>query len=151
MLMNLTLITVGKQKAGPYSELATYYSKRLQRRFTMIEISSKAAKGKEISSEAEKIRPHWINTSYRIAFDQSGKSLSSEDFAGVLRTQSDQGKLITLLIGGAYGLEASLVQDADLVLNLGALTWPHQLVKVMVLEQLYRAQQILQGTPYHHG
>ena len=85
-----------------------------------------------------------------VALDQRGTPWTSRDFADRLRSWRDGGAAaLAFAIGGAEGLGAAVIEHADAVLSLGALTWPHFLVRGMLLEQLYRAQQILAGHPYH--
>ncbi len=88
----------------------------------------------------------------RVVLDERGASVSSEDFARRLGDWRDQSVSdAVFLIGGADGVDQSLRNDADLVLSLGLMTWPHMLVRGMLAEQLYRAQQILAGHPYHRA
>jgi len=85
-----------------------------------------------------------------VALDQRGAEWSSRELADRLRTWRDGGiGAIAFAIGGAEGLGPAVVERADAVLSLGMMTWPHLLVRCMLLEQLYRAQQILAGHPYH--
>jgi 23S rRNA (pseudouridine1915-N3)-methyltransferase len=85
-----------------------------------------------------------------VALDQRGSEWSSRDLADRLRGWQDGGTgAIAFAIGGAEGLGAAVIERADVVLSLGAMTWPHLLCRCMLLEQLYRAQQILAGHPYH--
>ena len=85
-----------------------------------------------------------------VALDQRGSEWSSREFADRLRAWRDRGSsAIAFAIGGAEGLGAAVIERADVVLSLGAMTWPHLLCRCMLLEQLYRAQQILAGHPYH--
>jgi 23S rRNA (pseudouridine1915-N3)-methyltransferase len=85
-----------------------------------------------------------------VALDQRGKEWASRDLADRLRGWRDGGAgALAFAIGGAEGLGAGVIERADAVLSLGAMTWPHLLVRCMLLEQLYRAQQILAGHPYH--
>jgi 23S rRNA (pseudouridine1915-N3)-methyltransferase len=84
-----------------------------------------------------------------IALDARGKNLSSADLADRLARWRDADASVAFVIGGADGLADSIADKAKLVLSLGAMTWPHLLVRGMLLEQLYRAQQILSGHPYH--
>jgi 23S rRNA (pseudouridine1915-N3)-methyltransferase len=85
-----------------------------------------------------------------VALDQRGAEWSSRELADRLRTWRDSGiGAIAFAIGGAEGLGPAVIERADAVLSLGAMTWPHLLVRGMLLEQLYRAQQILAGHPYH--
>ena len=85
-----------------------------------------------------------------VALDERGEAWSSRDLAERLASWRDQGTAtLAFAIGGAEGLGRAVVERADAVLSLGAMTWPHLLVRGMLLEQLYRAQQILAGHPYH--
>lgn len=85
-----------------------------------------------------------------VALDQRGKEWSSLELADRLRAWRDGGAgALAFAIGGAEGLGAAVIDRADAVLSLGAMTWPHLLARCMLLEQLYRAQQILAGHPYH--
>ena len=84
------------------------------------------------------------------ALDEDGKQWSSREFAGRLAAWRDAGSpTLAFAIGGADGLDRAVIERADAVMSLGAMTWPHLLVRGMLLEQLYRAQQILAGHPYH--
>lgn len=87
----------------------------------------------------------------RVILDERGKSLTSDAFAEKLGAWRDAGRDIALVIGGAYGLPPEARASADLVLAFGPGIWPHLLVRAMLAEQLYRAQEILAGRPYHHG
>jgi 23S rRNA (pseudouridine1915-N3)-methyltransferase len=85
-----------------------------------------------------------------VALDERGEPWSSRDFAERLGQWRDRGvAALAFAIGGAEGLGRAVIEQADAVLSLGAMTWPHLLVRGMLLEQLYRAQQILAGHPYH--
>jgi 23S rRNA (pseudouridine1915-N3)-methyltransferase len=85
-----------------------------------------------------------------VALDAQGEGWSSRDFAARLATWRDAGTAtLAFAIGGAEGLDAAITGRADAVMSLGAMTWPHFLARIMLLEQLYRAQQIQAGHPYH--
>ncbi len=85
-----------------------------------------------------------------VALDQTGASWTSRDLADRLASWRDGGAgALAFAIGGAEGLGSAVIEHADAVMSLGAMTWPHFLVRGMLLEQLYRAQQILAGHPYH--
>jgi 23S rRNA (pseudouridine1915-N3)-methyltransferase len=87
-----------------------------------------------------------------VLLDPKGKNLDSDAFAAELRFWLEQARpAVTFLIGGADGLAPSLGQQATLKLSFGAATWPHQFVRIMLLEQVYRAVTILSGHPYHRG
>ena len=85
-----------------------------------------------------------------VALDGNGQNLTSNQFAAKLISWRDKGvRTVTFLIGGAGGHDSEVLERADLVLSLGAQTWPHLMVRVMLAEQLYRAQSIILGHPYH--
>lgn len=85
-----------------------------------------------------------------ILLDERGKSLTSPAFAETVGRLRDSGKReLVIAIGGADGLDPELYEKASLIINLGNLTWPHQLVRILIAEQLYRAVTILSGHPYH--
>jgi 23S rRNA (pseudouridine1915-N3)-methyltransferase len=86
-----------------------------------------------------------------VALDLGGKAPDSESFAALLARWLDAGRPVAFVIGGAEGLDASVLARADYVLSLGRLTWPHLLVRVMLAEQLFRARAIAAGHPYHRG
>ena len=85
-----------------------------------------------------------------VALDERGKTQGSEDFAHRIGRWRDDGKqALSFVIGGADGLDPAFVRSADLTLSFSPLTWPHQLVRIMLAEQLYRTTTILSGHPYH--
>lgn len=86
-----------------------------------------------------------------VALDGGGEVPDSETFAALLTRWLDAGKPIGFVIGGAEGLDASVIARADYVLSLGRLTWPHLLARVMLAEQIFRARAIAAGHPYHRG
>ncbi len=88
---------------------------------------------------------------FAVALDLAGRTPDSETFARHLTAWLDTGKPVCFLIGGAEGLDPSILTRADFALSLGTLTWPHLLVRTMLAEQLYRAQAIAAGHPYHRS
>jgi len=103
-----------------------------------------------VRHEGEKLLKAVPVGAFVIALDGAGKTLSSAAFAKRLGAWRDGGvKDIAFLIGGANGLDGAVTGAADLVLSLGAMTWPHLLARAMLVEQIYRAQCILSGHPYH--
>jgi 23S rRNA (pseudouridine1915-N3)-methyltransferase len=87
-----------------------------------------------------------------VLLDERGAALTSQDFASMMAGHRDAGrKTLLFSIGGADGHHPSLADRASLVLSFGALTWPHQLARIMLAEQLYRAATILSGHPYHRA
>jgi 23S rRNA (pseudouridine1915-N3)-methyltransferase len=86
-----------------------------------------------------------------VALDGGGAAPDSVELAGLLTRWTETGKKLSFVIGGAEGLDASVIARADAVISLGKLTWPHMLARVMLAEQVYRAQMILTGHPYHRA
>jgi len=156
--MRLILVAVGRTKAGPETELAARYQDRAAKAgkalgFRSIDtvtldesraVDPSARKGEEASA----IRR--ARAGRLVLLDERGRSMGSADFAALLGGWKDAGDdATTIVIGGPDGLDPALRAEADLVLSFGAMTWPHQLVRVLALEQIYRAVTILAGHPYH--
>jgi 23S rRNA (pseudouridine1915-N3)-methyltransferase len=143
---------VGRLRRGPLYDLQTDYAKRLVPPASIIEVEEK----RRLSPAELKVREAELVLAARpagatlVALDQSGQPWSSRDLADRLAAWRDRGVgTIAFAIGGAEGLGRAVLDNADAILSLGAMTWPHLLVRTMLLEQLYRAQQILAGHPYH--
>lgn len=149
--MKIELIAVGRLRSGPEYELFKTYDKRLTWPFSLIEIASKHKDPQAAQAdEHQQIQKHLDPSAFIVALDERGKPLSSGAFAETLqKLQNDGRPKIQFIIGGADGLSDDLRKRANLLLSFGVQTWPHRLVRVMVLEQIYRAQQILKGHPYH--
>lgn len=157
--MRLTLIAVGRARVGPsglaLAHLYDDYARQLTGRplgpLTLKEVQERRALPRHElpAAEAKLIRAALPAGAVLIALDSRGRALNSEDFAHRLGQWHDQGREAALVIGGAEGLDPALREAAELVLALGPMTWPHQLVRVMLAEQLFRAQAILTGHPYH--
>ena len=160
--MRLMVIAVGRLKDGPERDLAERYAKRfddLGRRIGLrgpeiheIPESKARAAPSRISAEATAIAALIPDKATVVALDEHGKVLDSAAFSGELQRRRDAAvPALAFLIGGADGLSPDLRHRAALTLAFGAATWPHQLVRVMLLEQLYRAATILSGHPYHRA
>jgi 23S rRNA (pseudouridine1915-N3)-methyltransferase len=149
--VRLTLIAVGRARRGPEQELFNSYLKRLRPNLDLIEVEEKRPlSGAELKArEAELIADKIPEGAYLIALDERGKAASSRAFAEKLGELQDSGRDVAFIIGGADGLDESLRARADHLLGFGPQTWPHMLVRVMLAEQVYRAQSILAGHPYH--
>jgi len=159
--MRLIVIAVGRLKQGPERELAERYRERFDdigrklgfRSLEVHEIAESRARdaATRIAEEAAAIAAHFPEKYGLIALDERGKGIDSAAFAQHLGRLRDQAKDIILVIGGADGLSPELRRNAQLVIAFGAATWPHQMVRVMLLEQIYRAATILAGHPYHRA
>ena len=142
--MKLRLIAVGKIKEVYYKEACAEYQKRLQR-YCSLDIIEIRDSGKE--KEAEKIQQN-IKDSFVVVLAEEGKQCSSVQFADLLKKSNNN---IAFVLGGAYGLDAGIKQQANLLLSLSQMTFPHELCRVVFLEQLYRACTIIKNEKYHHA
>ncbi len=161
--MHLIVFAIGRLKAGPERDLALRYFDRaaaLGRSFgvpcgDIIEISESRARRAtdRITEEAAALLAQVPADAILVAYDERGRSdLSSVAIAGRVEQWRDAGRpALVFVIGGPDGLDASVRARADLILAFGAATLPHGLVRVLVLEQLYRTLTILAGHPYHRG
>lgn len=148
--MKIRIIAVGRQKASPTKDLCDEYIKRLNWPVTLKEID--APKGSTSAQEAPLIlKELGKNPGLIVALDERGETLSSPAFAKKIEgwQASAPGNEVTFLIGGADGFDNDVRTKAKFLMSFGKQTWPHMLVRVMLLEQIYRAQQIIAGHPYH--
>jgi 23S rRNA (pseudouridine1915-N3)-methyltransferase len=154
-MLNIDIIAGGSQKDPAYNTLIEEYIRRLNWPINIYDINVNL--GKKTSADQTKKAElnafeKYIDTkSYIIALDEHGKNLDSISFASqIQKIQEELGyQKIQFLIGGAFGLHNDLLQKSHMKLCFGALTWPHLMVRLMLTEQLYRAQQIQAGHPYH--
>lgn len=159
-MFEITLITVGKLKEKFYLAAAQEYQKRLSGycRFQLIEIAetrlpddpsdSEIMQGLE--KEAEQILAKIPKGAWFCVFTPEGKTLSSEEFAAKLHQVKLSGKSSAcFLIGSSFGMALRVKQAADFKLSMGPMTFPHHLARIMVMEQLYRAESIQAGSKYH--
>lgn len=146
MSFNIELIAVGKmKKSSPFFTLFDDYTRRLNGKFNLIELE-----GHNQTEELKKITEKLSPPSPLIAMDERGVNITSVHFAKKLEDfQVNTPGKIQFIIGGADGLDNSIRQKANLIMNLGVMTWPHMMARVMLVEQIYRAQQILANHPYH--
>ena len=160
--MRLRIAAVGRLKAGPERELLDRYVERVNAAgravslapLDVVEVSESAARrpADRLAEEAKALKKWAITGARRIVLDARGKNLASEDFAKYLAALREKGAPAALfLIGGADGLAEDTRKDADLVLAFGAATFPHQLVRILLAEQIYRAVTIILGHPYHRA
>ena len=144
------LIAIGRLRGGPEWELFERYNTRLRPRITVIELPQERGSALVIKrKEAAGLLDAVPKQGFIVALDLGGEALASQAFAQHLGQWSGLARAVCFLIGGAEGLDVSVLRHADYTLSLGAMTWPHFLVRAMLAEQLYRAQSILRGHPYH--
>jgi 23S rRNA (pseudouridine1915-N3)-methyltransferase len=149
--MKTTILAIGKLR-GPESEWCAEYHKRLKGEIIIKEMAA----AKHLPpidmqrGEANLLLNAVPPKSFVVLLDERGKNLSSRELAAKVKGWEEQGiPYLAFLIGGADGVTDEVRQRADFTLGFGRLTWPHRLARVMLLEQLYRAQQINAGHPYH--
>ena len=158
--MRVGLVAIGRMKQGPERELVARYLDRAIASgkalgltgFAVSELNESRAgsAASRKTEEAKAIAAQLPAAGLVIALDEHGKTLGSDDFAKRIARWRDDGKqALSFVIGGADGLDPAFVKAADLTLSFSPLTWPHQLVRIMLAEQLYRATTILSGHPYH--
>jgi len=160
--MKVSVHAVGRMKAGPDKELADRYFGRFSKSGPAIGLefagisefpeSRAQSAAQRRADESERLRAQLAPGSALFLLDERGRNLSSEDFSQRIAELRDGGcRGLTIAIGGPDGHDASLRESAEQVLSFGAQTWPHQMVRIMLGEQLYRAATILSGHPYHRA
>ena len=155
--MQITLIVVGKLKERYWRDACAEYIKRLSalakiavRELPDIDPTRAGGVACAIQKESESILGVMPDNAYRVLFDVQGKLASSEDIAALISVQQVQGRShFAFVVGGSYGVNEQVKQAVDARISLGRITLPHNLARVVVLEQLYRAHRIMAGAPYH--
>lgn len=158
--MKITLITVGKIKETYLKAAIAEYSKRLSAycKLEIIEVADEKTPEQRsdhqtqdiLAKEAERILKVLREDSFVITLEIDGKQLSSEQFAEKLETLGVQGvSHLTFIIGGSLGLGEKVRRRSDYALSFSKMTFPHQLMRVILLEQIYRGYRIISGAPYH--
>ncbi len=144
-MQKITFVVVGKIKESFYREAVAEYAKRLSR-FTKLEIKELP---EGANPEAEKDDILRACKGYVIALAVEGEKTTSEGLAKKIKTLSDSGKEITFIIGSSCGLAQEVKKNADFLLSFSDMTFPHQLMRVILSEQVYRAFMINAGATYH--
>lgn len=158
-MLNVNIICVGKLKESYLRAAIEEYSKRMRTlcKLSVIELAeerttdnpSAAEIQKTVSAESERILQKLGKSDYVVAMCVEGKNLSSEELSAKLGEIAQISGSVDFIIGGSWGLSDALKARADFKLSMGKMTFPHQLFRVMLLEQIYRAFQISKGTKYH--
>jgi len=159
--VRVTIAAVGRMKAGPERELLDRYLDRAAKQgrglgVTRVEVreipESRAARAEDRKAEeAEALLAGVADTAWVIVLDETGATRTSQAFADDLAARLAEGRDWAILIGGADGHGPAALARADLRLAFGAMTWPHQIVRILAAEQIYRATTILAGHPYHRA
>lgn len=152
--MRIVIAAVGRAKPGPARALFEDYARRLPEKIELREVEERRPLSvpERRRREAARLRAAVPEGAVVVALDAGGRGLSSVAFARVMADWRESGRrAVVFMIGGADGIDPALVADADVVLSLGAMTWPHLLVRGMLAEQLYRAHAIQSSHPYHRA
>ena len=155
-LKKIRIIAVGKLKNVFFKQAAEHYSARIKHHWQLEEINPRDAEAALPTAEAIKQEGVAILNSLRpndipICLDERGKEFSSREFADFLNNISEnQAFYPTFIVGGAFGLSEEVKKKAKHKIALSRMTFPHELARVLLLEQLYRADAILRNSPYHH-
>jgi 23S rRNA (pseudouridine1915-N3)-methyltransferase len=156
--MRITLIQTGKTTSGYVSEGIGDFSSRIKKYtgFDIITVpdiknTRNMPPDEQKTREGRAIARMITNEDYVVALDESGKSFSTMEFAGLLEKLFLKSvKRLVFIIGGPWGLSGEITERADLKMSLSKLTFPHQLVRLLFTEQLYRVLTVINGDPYHH-
>lgn len=149
--MSVTIVTVGRAKAGPIQALCDEYRRRLPFSVEIREVEERrpVSGGERKAREGALLLAAVPAGALLVALDERGKSYDSAAFARQFAAWRERSGHLAFVVGGADGLTEAVLEKAAARLALGTMTWPHLLVRAMLLEQLYRAHTILTGHPYH--
>jgi 23S rRNA (pseudouridine1915-N3)-methyltransferase len=156
--MKISLICMSKTSFSFLREGIELYKNRIVRytKFEIIEIPDKKQGGNEpvtiVKREGEALLSKISDSDFLVLLDEKGKHISSEEIAGFIEGKMNQSvKHLVFVIGGAFGFSDAVYKRANASLSLSKLTFSHQLVRLIFMEQLYRAFTIMKGEPYHHS
>lgn len=158
--MKITILTVGKIKEKYLKDAIAEYAKRLSRYCKLeivevadektIENASQVLETQILDKEAERLMKYIREDAYVITLEIKGKQLTSEELSEKINQLGIQGKShIIFVIGGSIGLGDEILKRSDYALSFSKMTFPHQLMRVILLEQIYRSYRIINGEPYH--
>lgn len=151
--MPIRILAVGKKHEPWVAHGIERYSERLRKPFDIewVLLSHSAREGLTArQEESERLLSRLHPEEFVIVMDERGMQLSSPTLSDTLRVPLETARSVAVVIGGAYGVDERLRGRADLVWSLSPLVFPHQLVRLILTEQIYRAQEIMKGAPYHH-
>lgn len=154
-MQRVTLITIGKLKEQWAKEAAQMYLDRIHRAYDFMVLELPPSRQPHASGQMAEESDRLLTSARKQqghvwALDERGEQMTSQQFSDALSTLRDRGESVTFLLGGAYGLSDAVRNEADGVLSLGSITMPHDLCRIVFLEQLYRAAEIRKGSGYHH-
>jgi 23S rRNA (pseudouridine1915-N3)-methyltransferase len=149
--LKVEILAIGKLKSGPLKELFLEYAKRIRWEISLEEIENL---GSLPSPQQKRLETNLLiskipRTSTPFFLDEKGRNISSQDFSQLLNHLFSMNKKPIFIIGGAEGIEKKCCPEGAQFISFGMMTWPHLLARILLIEQLYRAQEILNGTKYH--
>ena len=151
--MPLRVVAICKKHEVWVSEGIERYQKRLRKPFILEWVYLPHSSREGLSArqdESERILQRLKESDFVVLLDEKGKIINSPALASLLELPLNSSRSVVIIIGGAYGVDQSVHDRADFVWSLSLLVFPHQLVRLLLTEQLYRAQEIAAGNPYHH-
>ncbi len=147
-LMNINILCIGKMKENYWKQASKEYEKRLSKycKLTITELKEAASPKKEGEDIVKRLRAD----DFVIALDMNGQPITSKELAGEIAKLGIEGKSkVVIIIGGSDGLSQEVLEKSNLRLSFSALTFPHQMIRIFLLEQLYRSFKIIKGESYH--
>ncbi len=152
--MRITILSIGKFENSPQKAVFENYFKRLKWKVELRELELKNAQNMSVAKikegEGELILKAWKPSSKLIALDEHGKQFTSLEFAKLFSDMAVNGDSdVTFVIGGSDGLSSEVLQKAAMKISFSKMTFPHLMVRAVLIEQLYRAESIIKGHPYH--
>ena len=150
--MSVRILAVGKKHEKWVTDGIARYEQRLRKPFdlTWQLLPYSSREGDSARTEQSDRILGKLGEDFVVLLDERGRNVDSPELARVLQSALESARTVTLVIGGAYGVDDRVRGRADFVWSLSKLVFPHQLVRLVVAEQLYRAQEIAAGRPYHH-
>lgn len=152
--MTLKIISIGKKHESWVCDGIERYHKRLKRPFDVEWVILPHSSQNDVTARQEesgRILLRLDDSDYVILLDEKGKNINSPTLSEFISNQLNNSKRIVFIIGGAYGVDERVINRADFVWSLSRLVFPHQLVRLILIEQIYRAQEIFSNKPYHHN
>jgi 23S rRNA (pseudouridine1915-N3)-methyltransferase len=154
--VRIVVVCVGRLRGGPFEDDLAHYRRLLERhvRLEVREVKEAGGdlrrKGELLRLEADAILSRIEKPSFVCALDREGEALSSIAFSAWLEERRQSGQDLSFVVGGPLGLDRRITEQAQALISFGPMTLPHQLARVVLLEQLFRAHKILAGEPYHY-
>lgn len=151
--MSIRVITIGKKHESWVAEGIERYQKRLKRPFDIEWVILPHSSMDDLRARQEesgRILSRLNDSDYVILLDERGKNIDSTALSAQLVTLLNKSQSVVIIIGGAFGVDKTIFERANFIWSLSKLVFPHQLVRLVLTEQIYRAQEIAGGKPYHH-